>query len=302
MYGIPSNITLKDISAQGEALLVIENERMRTHFIGATERDNRDLTWLDWTLVRGITRDGRRILFDETGVGGGELGSVYIRDTDGSPAIRLSDGAAFNLSPDGEWALASVGLGRSRLELVPCGAGEPRTIPTGDLSVDQASWFPDGRSICCLASEPGQARRLYKIDLETGKREPVSEEGITYYDSLVSPDGKFALSHDPSRTLTIYPVDGSAPRRLGGAVEFERPVGWSANGDSVYVFARGELPVKIWRIDLQSGERTLHREISPLDTTGVEGIANARMTPDEKSLVYCYYQRMSRMYTVEGLF
>ena len=66
--------------------------------------------------------------------------------------------------------------------------------------------------------------------------------------------------------------------------------------------ARGELPVKIWRIDLQSGERTLHREISPLDTTGVEGIANARMTPDEKSLVYCYYQRMSRMYTVEGLF
>jgi Tol biopolymer transport system component len=177
VLGIPSNITLKDVSSQGDTLLVIENERMRTHFLGATEGDARDLTWLDWTLVRGITADGTRILFDETGLGGGTLGSVYVRGTDGSPAIRLGDGSAYNLSPDGAWALAGVGLGRSRLELVPCGAGEPRTIPTGDLDVDHVSWFPDGRSLCCLASEPGRARKLYKIDLASGKREPFSEEG-----------------------------------------------------------------------------------------------------------------------------
>jgi len=302
VLGIPSNITLKDISRQGETLLVIENERMRTHFIGPTEGDTRDLTWLDWTLVRGITADGSRILFDETGLGGGTLGSVYIRGTDGSPAIRLGDGSAFNLSPDGAWALTSVGLQRSRLELVPLGAGEPRTIPTGDMEIDQASWFPDGRSICCLASEPGHARRLYKIDLASGKRESFSEEGITYYDSLVSPDGRFALAHAPGRRLTIYPVDGGASRPLEGAIEFERPIGWSEKGDAVYVFSRGELPVRLWRIELGTGERTLFREISPLDATGVEGIANARMTPDGSALAYCYYQRMSRMYTVEGLF
>ena len=302
VLGIPSNITLKDISRQGDTLLVIENERMRTHFIGPTEGDARDLTWLDWTLVRGITADGSRILFDETGLGGGTLGSVYIRGTDGSPAIRLGDGSAFSLSPDGAWALASVGLARSTLELVPCGAGEPRTIPTGDLDIDHVSWFPDGRTLCCLASEPGRARRLYKIDLASGKREPFSEEGITYYDSLVSPDGRFALAHNPDRRLTIYPVDGSASRPLEGAIEYERPVGWSAKGDAIYVFSRGELPVKMWRIDLATGARMLFREISPLDATGVEGIATARMTPDGRALAYCYYQRMSRMYTVEGLF
>jgi Tol biopolymer transport system component len=227
---------------------------------------------------------------------------VYVRGTDGSPAIRLGDGSAYNLSPDGAWALAGVGLGRSRLELVPCGAGEPRTIPTGDLDVDHVSWFPDGRALCCLASEPGRARRLYKIDLASGKREPFSEEGITYYDSLVSPDGRFALAHAPGRRLTIYPVDGGASRPLEGAFEFERPVAWSAKGDAIYVFSRGELPVKLWRIELGTGERTLFREISPVDATGVEGIANARMTPDGRALAYSYYQRMSRMYTVEGLF
>jgi dipeptidyl aminopeptidase/acylaminoacyl peptidase len=275
---------------------------MRTHFIGAAEGDARDLTWLDWTFLRGITNDGSRILFDETGMGGGELGAVYIRDTDGSPAIRLGDGNAFSLSPDGAWALATVGLDRSRLELVPCGAGEPRTIPADGLSIDQATWFPDGRSICCLASEQGRARRLYKIDIATGKREPFSEEGISYYDSLVSPDGRFALAHAPGRILTVYPVDGGASRRLEGAIEFERPVSWSEKGDAVYVYNRGELPAKMWRISLGSGERTLFREISPADATGVEGIATARMTPDRKALAYSYYQRLSRMYTVEGLF
>jgi hypothetical protein len=79
-------------------------------------------------------------------------------------------------------------------------------------------------------------------------------------------------------------------------------VSWSAEGDAIYVFTRGELPVKIWRIDLETGERKLFRELSPPDTTGVEGIANARMTPDGKALAYSYYQRLSRMYTVEGLF
>ena len=252
--------------------------------------------------MRGITADGSRILFDETGVGGGELGALYTRGTDGSPAIRLGDGSAFSLSPDGEWALASVGLTRSRLELVPCGAGEPRTITTGDLQIDHVSWFPDGRTVCCLASEPGHARRLYKLDLASGKREPFSEEGITYYDSLVSPDGRFAVAHGPDRRLTIYPVEGGASRPLGGAVEFERTVSWSEKGDALYLFTRGELPVKIWRIDLASGERKLFREISPPDSTGVEGIAIARMTPDGRGFAYSYYQRMSRMYTVEGLF
>jgi Tol biopolymer transport system component len=195
-----------------------------------------------------------------------------------------------------------VGLERGRVDLVPCGAGEARTIPTGNLSVDHVSWFPDGRSICCLASEPGRARRLYKIDLATGKGEPFSEEGITYYDSLVSPDGRFALAHAPGRKLTIYPVDGGASRPLEGAFDFERPVGWGDNGSAVYVFNRGELPAKVWRLELGSGARTLFREICPDDGTGVEGIATARMTPDGKALAYSYYQRMSRMYTVEGLF
>jgi len=297
----PGSITLSDISREGDTLLLIENERIRSQFIGAAG-DARDLTWLDWTLLRGITADGSRILFDETGVGGGEMASAYMRGTDGSPAIRLGDGIAFNLSPDGQWAITAVGHAQERLELVPCGAGEPRTIPTGDLQFNHASWFPDGRSICLLAREPGRGMRLYKVDIGSGRREPFSEEGISYYDSFVSPDGRFAVAHGPDRKLTIYPVDGSAPIPLRGVIEFERTVAWAAEGDAIFVFARGELPGKVWRIDLETGERKLWREITPPDATGSDGLASVRMAADGVSFAYSYYQRMSRMYLVEGLF
>lgn len=298
----PGNMTLTDISRQGDTLLVIENDRMRAHFVGAAEADTRDLTWLDWTLLRGMTADGSRILFDETGVGGGELASAYVRGTDGSSAIRLGDGMAYNLSPDGEWALTGVGRGLTHLDLVPCGAGEPRAIPIGNLAINHASWFPDGRAICCLGGEPGRGMRLYKIDLASGTREPFTEEGISYYDSLVSPDGRSAVAHGPDRKLRIYPVDGSPPRPLKGVLEFERTIAWSADGRAIFVFSRGELPGKVWRIDLETGERKLFREISPVDATGVEGVAVVRMAADGASLAYSYYQRMSRMYVVEGLF
>ncbi len=298
---IPGNMTLDDVSRQGAALGLLDNERMRGRFVPAGDTETRDLTWLDWTLLRAITADGSRILFDETGVGGGNLGSVYIRGTDGSPAVRLGDGIALSLSRDGQWALASVGLEPTRLDMLPVGAGEPRTIPTGDLEVSHASWFPDG-SICCLGREPGQGARLFKLDPTTGKREPFSEEGVSYYDTLVSPDGRFVAAHGHDRKAWIYPVDGGAPTPVKGALEFERTVSWSPEGDGIFVFSRGELPAKVWRIDLKTGERKLWREISPADRTGVEGIASVRMTPDGSTFAYSYYQRLSGLYVVEGLF
>lgn len=227
---------------------------------------------------------------------------MYIRGTDGSPAIRLGDGIAFSLSRDEQWALATVGVETTRLDLLPVGAGEPRTIPTPDLEVFyHASWFPDG-SICCLAREPGHAARLFRLDPATGKREPLSEEGVSYNDTLVSPDGRWVAAHGPDRTAWLFPVDGGAPKPVQGALQFERIVSWSTEGDALFVFARGELPGKVWRIDLKTGDRKLWREISPADRTGVEGIAAVRMTPDSETFAYSYYQRLSGLFVVEGLF
>jgi hypothetical protein len=301
---VPGHMTLLDVSRQGSGLVVLENERARIQYLAAGDTAARDLSWLDWTLVRAITPDGARILFDETGVGGGDLHSVYLRGTDGSPAVRLGDGACFDISPDGMWALAGVSAAESygRLDLLPCGAGTPRTIPIEGVDVHNAVWFPEGTTICVLGQEPGGGTRLFKVDSLTGNHQAFTEPGISSYDVLVSPDGRLVAAHGPDRKMMLYPTDGGEPKPAAGIVPSDRGIRWCADGAALFVFTRGELPAKVFRVDITSGERKLWKELSPSDPTGVEGLTSVRTTPDGGAFAYSYAQRLNDLYVVEGLF
>ena len=88
-------------------------ELMGTAIEGGKERD---LSWLDYSYPADLSSDGKTVLFDEEGVGGGarygktqELTySVYVRSTDGSAAVRLGEGSAEALSPDQKWVIAQI--------------------------------------------------------------------------------------------------------------------------------------------------------------------------------------------------
>ena len=299
---VPGHMTLQDVSRQGSALIVLENERMRMQFVGAGDPAPRDLSWLDWTLVRALSADGAKILFDETGVGGGALHSVYLRGTDGSPAIRLGDGAALDLSPDGQWALAAVDNDFEQLALLPVGAGEGRPIPSEGLSGMAARFFPDGASLCLIAREEGRGSRLYRMDTVIGKYEPFSDEGISYHELQVSPDGRLVASTGPDRKIALYPASGGSPTPLPDADSRERGVGFTGDGSGFYTFLRGELPARIQRVDIATGERVLIRELAPSDPTGVEGVTSVRITRAGDGFGYSYAQRLNDLYVVEGLF
>ena len=68
------------------------------------------------------------ILFFESGEGGGPHYAVYLRNTDGSPAIRLGEGTGLSLSPDGQWALSRLNVVPSPLVLYPTGVGEMKQL------------------------------------------------------------------------------------------------------------------------------------------------------------------------------
>jgi dipeptidyl aminopeptidase/acylaminoacyl peptidase len=296
---VPGHMTLQDVSRQGSALIVLENERLRVVFLGAGDTAHRDLSWLDWSLIRAISSDGARVLFDETGIGGGALHSVYLRGTDGSAAVRLGDGVAIDLSPDSQWALATVD---DKLALLPCGAGEGRIIGVEGLATMNARFFPDGVTICVLGHEKDRGPRLYAVDSVTGKYEPFSEEGVSYIDILIAPDGKHVAATSPEGKLVLYPVDGGTPKPIPGLMPNERIVRFSEDGAAIFTFTRGELPSKIYRIDVSSGERKLWKELSAPDPTGVEGLTAVRMTPAGDCFAYSYAQRLNDLYVVEGLF
>jgi hypothetical protein len=185
--------------------------------------------------------------------------------------------------------------------LLPTGAGETRIVPTGKLNCHNAAWFPDGRHICAVANEGGGGLRLYEVDVETGEQRAFSEEGTSPFDPLVSPDGKFVAARGPDLTLFLYPVDGGPPRPLPTVGSEERALGWTSDGSGLFVFQRGALPANMYRIDIATGERTLYREISPSDPTGVDGVTRVVMSPDESTLVFSYPQSLCDLFVIDGL-
>ena len=91
------------------------------------------------------------------------------------------------------------------------------------------------------------------------------------------------------------------PKPLTGIGATDRIIQWSADGAAIFAFTRGELPSKIYRIEVGTGERKLWKELSPSDPTGVEGLTAVRMSRDENSYAYSYSQRLNDLYVVEGL-
>ncbi len=66
------------------------------------------------------------------------------------------------------------------------------------------------------------------------------------------------------------------------------------------LYRAGDLPAKISRLDLATGEKQSWREIMPSDSAGITDIGPILITPDSKSYVYEYGRTLSDLYLVEG--
>jgi Tol biopolymer transport system component len=98
---VPGGLELEDISSSGEVLIARNAERM-TMFLGKIDGDSeRDISWFDWSRAIAIRGDGKAVLFDESGEGGGKKYSVYLYKADTDSSERLGDGRGMDLSADG---------------------------------------------------------------------------------------------------------------------------------------------------------------------------------------------------------
>jgi eukaryotic-like serine/threonine-protein kinase len=296
-------LTLQDISKDGRVLFSRDDLRAGMIALAPGETKERDLSWHDWSVPRDISDDGKLVSFDETGEAGGETGGLYVRGTDGSPAVRLGDGRSPSLSPDGNWALAlnNATTQRGLIEL-PTGAGESRTISTGNVRVHQAFFFPDARHILELGSVPdGHGLRLWVQDMNEATPRPFTPEGVSVaYRSCISPDGKQVAAQDPEGKITIYPVAGGTSMIVPNTQAGDVPVQWTQDGKSLLI-GRREVPSRILTIDLATGQRKLLRTFSPADPTGLFSNAPPQFSRDLRSYVYTYQRITSDLYVVDGL-
>jgi Tol biopolymer transport system component len=298
----PDLVVVHDVNRTGDVLTERETTRNGILFHREGEPQERDLSWLESSWLAWVSNDGQALLFSEGQEGGGEKGSVYLRRTDGSPAIRLGDGIAQGLSPDGKWALALERSPSRRLVLLPTGAGQARPLSTGTLNVVAGAFLPDGRRIVVAASETGHGFRLHVMDIEGGKSRAFTEERVHVAAAAISPDGRFVALLGPARVAKIYPVDGGEARRVSGVEPEDVPIQWSADGKSLYVTRRGELPARIERLDLATGKKEFWKELMPADRAGLIRIDSVFVTPDGKSYAYTASRVLaSDLYVVSGL-
>lgn len=143
--------------------------------------------------------------------------------------------------------------------------------------------------------------RLYIQDFKGGKPRAITPEGVNAYALAISPDSELVAAVGPDQKGYLYPVGGGEARPIPGLATGEEPIEWTADGHSLYIYRPGELPAKVYRLDLATGERTLWRQLMPSDPAGVERIGPIRITADGKTYVYGYHRNLADLYLVEGL-
>jgi Tol biopolymer transport system component len=296
----PAELTLHDVARDGRVLFVRENWRAGIVALAPGETKVRDLSWLDYSLVRDISADGRTVLFTEGGRGGGAQYGVYLRNTDGSPAVRLGDGDAMALSPDSRWAITSPNETPRQLVLQPTGAGETRPITSDAINHLRAHWFPDGSRIAFAGNEPGRGVQLFVQDVSGGTPTPITPEGAGV-EFAISPDGRYVAGLDAGQRIWIRPVQGGEPRVLADLAPGLVPIRWSADGGKLYVYRPTDVPGKIHAYDFKTRRTDLVREIEIPDPAGFVRFNGVFVSGDATAYACSYLQVLAELFEAQGI-
>lgn len=295
---VPGGMWLEDMR-DGTALMITHQQRLGIRGLAAGAKEERELGWFGWSLIRDMSRDGREILFEEEGEGGGPNYTVFLRNMDGSPPVKIGEGYAGALSPDGKWVITES-TKTGVVTLVPTGPGESRQLTHDHITYTGFEYMPDGKSVLTRGIEPGHGGRDYLIDIATGNSKPITPEGIVGLG--LSPDGRNLAVTGPDRKRGIWPLDGSGFRAIPGLDPQYAIIGWIPDGSSVYVVSgllRGK-QAKVYRVNVTTGKMDFWRSFGdalPPGTTAGAPFFSA----DGSAYAYVYSQILSEAYVVRGL-
>ncbi len=297
----PESLWIADVAPDGRVLAASEVARAQMIGVADGSSRERDLSWLDWSTSKDLSSDGKTLLFQESGVGAGPTPVVFLRKTDGSPAIRLTEGVSMALSPDGQWVLVRK-QDESFPTIMPTGPGQSRALDLGRLQLTNtfAAWLPDNARIVFNAAEPGRPPRVYVQSTTTGSPRPITPEGVRLtVPVVVSPDSR-VVTTDSAGQFFLYHPDREQPDPLEGLARGDNPLRWSVDGKALWLSNSRSTPIQILRFDLATRTRTVWREIAFADPAGL--VPNrVLISADGQSYVYGFARGLASLYMIDGL-
>lgn len=282
-------------------LAVAQQMRVNLRGMAPGAKDEAELGWFGWSELRDLSRDGKKVLFEEEGEGGGPNYTVFLRDTDGSPPVRIGEGRGEAISPDNKWVVTQSAQGDGPLRLVPTGAGQARQLTHDKIRYIAVKYFPDGQHLLAVGLEPGHGARDYIIDVKSGDSQPLTPEGTVGIS--LSPDGKVVLVTGPDGSRGLWPIDGSGMRPIPGLQPGFVPLDWTADGGSLYLIERhgNRRLQKVYRMNLATGKMELWKTFGEGISSGVTCAGGGEFAKDNDAYAYIWVQRLSVGYLVRGL-
>lgn len=296
-YQGPGGLNIQDVSRDGRWLASRLDFRYAAMVHTAAGEQDRDLSWLNTSHARAISQDGQTLLFAETALSSNY--AVCLRKTNGSPVVRLGEGWPADLSADGRWVLAVVHSHPPQLVIYPTGAGETQQLQRGDIeNYVSAQWFRDGKRVLVCGNEQGKGTRFYLQEVSGGAPRPVTPEGTR--DGWISTDGNSVIARGAEGKYSLYAIAGGETRPVPGLGETDILAHWSADGRSVLAYRRAEIPCRLERVDLATGHRTLFKEFTPSDRTGLLSMREIFVTDDLRTVAYTAYYQVSSLFVSEA--
>ena len=295
---VPGGMWLEDIR-NGTALMVKHQQRIGIRGMGPGGKEERELGWFGWSIIRDISPDGRKIVFEEEGNGGGPNYTVFVRDTDGSPPVRIGEGIGEAISPDAKWVVTRPAKG-GPLSLVPTGAGESRQLTHDAVSYDTVHWLPDGKQLLASGIEAPHGARDYLIDISNGNSKPITPEGIAGVH--LSPDGSSTAVLGPDGKWGIWPLDGSGIHLIPGLDSKYAVTGWALDGSVFVVSTRAsETVAKVYQVNTVTGKMDPWKNFGEKTAAGVVQVGGPHLSRDNTAYAYVYARVLSEAYVVTGL-
>ncbi|HSZ60689.1 MAG TPA: protein kinase [Terriglobales bacterium] len=301
---VPGGMWLQDRRNE-MTLMVAHRRRIGIRGVPPGGKEERELGWLDWSILGDLSRDGRKILFEEAGDGGGPNYTVFVRDSDGSPPVRIGEGVGLAISPDDKWVVTQPAKG-GPLRLVPTGVGEARQLTHDNVSYHKVRWLAGGKELLASGVEPGHGARDYLIAVSNGDSKPITPEAVVGVEP--SPDGRSMVVMGPDGKWGIWQLEpsnlgeGNALRLIPG-LDSNYHVRWSPDGASLLA-----IPVRqsgktgsVYRADPVTGKMELVRTLGEGLAAGAVSIGGSYMLGDGGAYAYPYMQTLSQVYVVRGM-
>jgi Tol biopolymer transport system component len=292
---------IHDISASGTALVSTEENRVWMALVEHGSTEEHDLSWLDNAYGPRLSRDGSELLFtDQSGHAGHDY-AVYVRKTDGSPAVRIGVGGfGTDISPDGKWAIVLLpGDPTGRVQIVPVGPGQSRVLHWDGFQPLWAIWGADDEHILLFANQTGNDSGMFLTDVSGSSPKLLSHDRVPRMG--VGMDGQTYLSRQGDK-WSIQSVAGSDAKPLTAIAAEERPIAWSLDTQHIFAQVTGPTGLTIFKVDLNSGRQELWQTVKPKDQVGLRPMINqTAITPDGRWMAFTYSTQLGQLYRSETL-